>query len=493
MKKLFSFLLVGIVGGLIALGLYDLFIKPDERERFPVSNEERAMAFAQLREQVEQSGPGDFVEAAELSTPSVVHIKTVIEVQEERGRRNTPAHPFEEFFDFFGDGGMRPPRGPRGGSGSGVIITADGYIATNNHVVEGATRIEVTLNDKRSYMADLVGTDPTTDLALLKIAETNLPFLPSGNSDALRVGEWVIAVGNPMNLNSTVTAGIISAKGRSINILRSNQNRYAIENFIQTDAAINPGNSGGALVNTRGELIGINTAIASQTGSFVGYGFAIPINLAKKVLEDIKEFGTVQRGLLGVTIQDITSDFAEEKNIKRLDGVYVNEVMEKSAAAKAGIQSGDVILSINGKSVASSSALQEEVGRYRPGDAIQIEILRKNKNLSVEAVLLNSDGKPEPSVVEVRTTNSIHGLVLENLTAEDRKKWGIRNGVRVKEVKKGIFEGKIDKGFIITSIDKSTVHSVSNAIALLEDKKGGVLIEGKNAQGESAVIGVLIE
>lgn len=491
MKRVLTFLLVGTIGGLVALGLYDFLLKPTQIKTNE-DNAERALAFASLKEKAEAGGLVDFVAAAELSTPSVVHIKTTVDRPQASNRRRQEIPDFFDFFEHHGNG-FDIPRGPSGGSGSGVIITSDGYIATNNHVVQGASKIEVTLNDKRTYLADLVGTDPTTDLALLKIAETDLPFLPSGNSDDLKVGQWVIAVGNPMNLTSTVTAGILSAKGRSINLLRSNDNRYAIENFLQTDAAINPGNSGGALVNTQGELIGINTAIASQTGGFIGYGFAIPINLAKKVLDDLKQFGMVQRGLLGVTIQDISSELAEKEQIKSLDGVFVNEVMDNSAAKKAGVKSGDVILEVNGRKVATSSQLQEEVGKYRPGSKLKLAIERKGKKIDLDVVLLNKDGKAEPEVVENKSVNSVYGLVLENLTAEDRKQLDLRNGVKVVEVNKGVFAGKIPKGFVITAIDKNIVYSVSNAISILESKKGGVLIEGKNAKGETEVIGVLIE
>jgi serine protease Do len=491
MKRVLTFLLVGTIGGLVALGLYDFLLKPAQI-RTNEDNAERALAFASLKEKAETGGLVDFVAAAELSTPSVVHIKTTVDRPQAPNRRRQELPDFFEFFEQPGQG-FDIPRGPSGGSGSGVIITTDGYIATNNHVVQGASKIEVTLNDKRTYLADLVGTDPTTDLALLKIAETDLPFLPSGNSDDLKVGQWVIAVGNPMNLTSTVTAGILSAKGRSINLLRSNDNRYAIENFLQTDAAINPGNSGGALVNTQGELIGINTAIASQTGGFIGYGFAIPINLAKKVLDDLKQFGMVQRGLLGVTIQDITSELAEQEQIKSLNGVYVNEVMDNSAAKKAGVKAGDVILEVNGRKVATSSQFQEEVGKYRPGSKLKLAVERKGKKMDLDVVLLNKDGKAEPEVVENKSVNTVYGLVLENLTAEDRKKLDLRNGVKVVEVNKGVFAGKIPKGFVITAIDKNVVYSVSNAISILESKKGGVLVEGKNAKGETEVIGVLIE
>ncbi|MBX2984426.1 MAG: Do family serine endopeptidase [Bacteroidia bacterium] len=495
MKKILSFLAAGIIGGLVALGVYNFFEKPSQINSSVLDNEQRALAFAAL--QNTQTGSGfDFVQAAELSTPSVVYIKTTIEPRQANSRNNQDGNaPFPDFFDFFGEHGFKfdVPQGPQGASGSGVIITADGYIATNNHVVQDADKIEVTLNDKRTYVADLVGTDPTTDLALLKINEKELPFMPTGNSDSMKVGEWVIAVGNPMNLSSTVTAGIISAKGRSLNLLRTNNNQYAIENFIQTDAAINPGNSGGALVNTKGELIGINTAIASQTGSFIGYGFAIPINLAKKVLDDIKEFGGVQRGLLGVSIQDITSELAEKEHIRGLKGVYVHDVMDQSAAKKAGIKVGDIILKINNKDVNSSSALQEEVGKYRPGDKIELLINRNGETKTVTATLLNKDGNSKPQVYEAQNQNEAFGLVLENINKKDLEKLNLTNGVRVVDVKKGAFAGKLQKGFIITSIDKAKVYSVNNAIALLQNKKGGILIEGKNTKGETEVVGVLVD
>jgi len=494
MKKILSLLAVGTIGGLVAIGIYTYVSKPSSSSAVELNNEQRAMAFAALRDA--QTGNSiDFVQAAELATPSVVYIKTTITSNQANRQGPGGASPFPDFFDFFGEHGFKfdMPQGPQGASGSGVILTADGYIATNNHVVQDADKIEVTLNDKRTYIADLVGTDPTTDLALLKINEKELPFMPTGNSDSMKVGEWVIAVGNPMNLSSTVTAGIVSAKGRSLNLLRTNNNQYAIENFIQTDAAINPGNSGGALVNTKGELIGINTAIASQTGSFIGYGFAIPINLAKKVLDDIKEFGGVQRGLLGVSIQDITSELAEKEHIKGLKGVYVHDVVDNSAAQKAGIKSGDIILKVNKKEVNSSSSLQEEIGKYRPGDKIELLINRNGENKTLYATLLNKDGNNKPQVFASQNKNEALGLVLENIDKQELARLNISNGVKVVDVKKGAFSGKLSKGFVITSIDKTKVYSVTNAIAILQNKKGGVLIEGKNTKGETEVVGVLVD
>lgn len=290
----------------------------------------------------------------------MVHVKTTFQTS----TRNYSTDPFFDF--FFGRPERSYPQQPqeRVGTGSGVIISEDGYIITNNHVVQKSTNVEVTLNDKRSFPATVIGTDPSTDIALLKIDAKNLPVIPFGNSDALKIGEWVLAVGNPFNLTSTVTAGIVSAKARNINILDADMK---IELFIQTDAAVNPGNSGGALVNTRGELVGINTAIASQTGSYTGYSFAVPISIASKVVADLKEFGVVQRAVLGVEIRDINDEFAKEKKLTLLNGAYVVNVVENSSAQDAGIEPGDIITNINGTKVKSVAQLQEQIGRYRPG------------------------------------------------------------------------------------------------------------------------------
>jgi S1-C subfamily serine protease len=296
---------------------------------------------------------------------------------------------------FWGPQGSRGVR-PQIATGSGVIISADGYIVTNNHVVENANEIEVTLNDNRKYIATIVGVDPSTDLAVLKIEETGLQAIPLGNSDNLNVGEWVLAIGNPFNLTSTVTAGIVSAKARTINLLsnRSGEDVVPIESFIQTDAAVNPGNSGGALVNTRGELVGINTAIASQTGSFSGYSFAVPVNLVHKVMSDLIDYGLVQRGYLGVQIADITQEMKTEFGLSDLKGVYVAEALENGSASIAGIKAGDVILKIGNKEVNSSAALQEEVGLNRPGSKLAVTI-RNSGGYEVvkEIILRNKDGQ----------------------------------------------------------------------------------------------------
>ena len=333
-----------------------------------------------------QAGETDFTNAAELSVNAVVHVKTMYRNQSSSAMRN----PLFEF--FFGHPGRQREMPAQQASGSGVIISEDGYIVTNNHVIDHAQQIQVVLNDKREYTAVLVGTDPTTDIALLKIDESGLPVILMGNSDDLRVGEWVLAVGNPFNLTSTVTAGIVSAKARNINILDADMK---IESFIQTDAAVNPGNSGGALVNTRGELVGINTAIASQTGSYSGYSFAVPTSIVQKVVSDIRQYGTVQRAVLGVRMREITSQLQKEKNLSTLQGAYVEDAVEDGAAMKAGIRSGDVITRIDENAIKTGTDLQEQIGRHRPGDVVTVTLLRNGEQMIVRATLTNREGGTE--------------------------------------------------------------------------------------------------
>ena len=329
-----------------------------------------------------QTGETDFTQAAELSVNAVVHVKTTY-------RNQMSSQQMDLFEYFFGRPGQQREMPAQQASGSGVIISEDGYIVTNNHVIDRADQIQVVLNDKREYTATLIGTDPNTDIALLKIDESNLPVILMGNSDDLRVGEWVLAVGNPFNLTSTVTAGIVSAKARNINILNA---EMKIESFIQTDAAVNPGNSGGALVNTRGELVGINTAIASRTGSYSGYSFAVPVSIVQNVVSDIRQYGIVQRAILGVQMREITSELQKEKKLSTLQGAYVERVVPDGAAEKAGIQSGDVITRIDDAAVKTGTDLQEHIGRHRPGDVVSVTLLRDGKTLTVQATLTNRDG-----------------------------------------------------------------------------------------------------
>jgi Do/DeqQ family serine protease len=324
----------------------------------------------------------DLTFAAEQSVNAVVHVK----VSYSRYVQSAP----ESFYDFFfGTPHYRQERTPSMGAGSGVIISRDGYIVTNNHVINKAVEVQVTLNDRRTLMAKLVGSDPGTDIAVLKVEGADFPYLSFGSSDNLRLGEWVLAVGNPLNLASTVTAGIVSAKARNINLLSEN---FKIESFIQTDAAVNPGNSGGALVNTRGELVGINTAIASPTGSFTGYSFAVPSVIVQKVAADIIEHGVVQRAILGVSLADLTAEIAKEYGIKDISGVFVAGVIEGGAAEKANIMRGDRIIAINDVKVNTVAELQEQISRFRPNDQISVKANRDNKTLHINVILRNKDG-----------------------------------------------------------------------------------------------------
>ncbi|MDD2284422.1 MAG: Do family serine endopeptidase [Paludibacter sp.] len=391
-----------------------------------------------------RAGDTDFTVAAELTVNAVVHVKVKSEVMQSRGFGEDP------FFEyFFGPQFRQQQPQIREGAGSGVIISSDGYIVTNNHVIDNSKEIEVVLNDKRTFTAKVVGSDPNTDIALLKIEEKELPFIIFGNSDSLKVGEWVLAVGNPFNLTSTVTAGIVSAKARNINILNA---AMKIESFIQTDAAVNPGNSGGALVNTRGELVGINTAIASQTGSYAGYSFAVPSSIVQKVVSDIRQYGVVQRAVLGVEIKDIDGELAKEKKLNTFEGAYVANVVENSAAEKAGVKSGDVITNVNGVDVKSVAQLQEQVGRYRPGDKITIDILRDNKKQKLKVELKNRQGNTD--LVSSDVNVDLLGATFKEVDNKIKEKFGVDYGVEVKSISKGKFnDAGIKSGYIILKIN----------------------------------------
>ena len=373
MKNWLSMMTAGVAGGALVLGVSYLTHRPAHDSVLGSSTKNT------LAHEVGFFGNPkvafDFTEAAARTMPAVVHIRSKSGQAAARGGN-------EDLFDFYFGGGA--PGGVREGIGSGVIVRKDGYIVTNNHVVKDATELEVTLFDKRKYKATIVGTDATTDLAVIKIEDDALPILDLADSDDARVGEWVLAVGNPLNLSSTVTAGIVSAKGRNIHLLNS---RSAIESFIQTDAAVNPGNSGGALVDVNGKLLGINVAIASETGYYAGYAFAIPANLVKKVVEDIIEYGAPQRGFLGINIADMDADIAKEKGISLMKGAYVDNIVEGGSAENSGIKRGDVIVAINGKDIGSSSELQEIIGRGRPGDTFAVTVNRKGKNQSIDVKL----------------------------------------------------------------------------------------------------------
>lgn len=474
LKSLAQNLLMATFGGALAITGFYIIYEPKETTKVIQSSPK-----IQLSNNVAQPSTAEvipsFKYAAQESVNSVVHIKTIATQTVHRSY-----DPIEEF--FFGRP-SHPPKQQISGSGSGVIISEDGYIATNNHVVNGATQIEVTLNDKRTYSGKIIGTDPTTDLALIKVEEKGLKPIYYGNSDEIQIGEWVLAVGNPFNLTSTVTAGIVSAKARNINILKED---YAIESFIQTDAAVNPGNSGGALVNQNGELIGINTAIASNTGSYTGYSFAVPVNMVKKIMNDLAKFGTVQRALLGVQIRDINQDLANERNIDNLNGVYISNIIQGGAADEAGLKDGDIIRRINDAPIKNPSQLQEKIGQHRPGDKITIQIERDGEFLNKTIVLKNKLGTTEAIAKEV----SFLGAKLGDVSKEEIKNLNIDGGVKIESLKNGKFlrEG-IKKGFIITKINNKKVKSPEELINALKSAKGGVLIEGIYPSGAIAYYG----
>lgn len=423
----------------------------------------------------------NFVNAAEKTVNTVVHIRTEIIT---RGN---------SYYDFFGSlieqlygGQMQVPNNVSVGYGSGVVISPDGYIVTNNHVVEGANKIEVTFNDKHKRTATIIGTDPSTDLALIKVEASELEYLTFADSDQVKVGEWVLAVGNPFNLTSTVTAGIVSAKARNINILGDGS---TIESFIQTDAAINPGNSGGALVDMEGNLIGINAAIASRTGSYEGYSFAIPSNIVKKVVEDFLQYGALQRAYLGVTISEITEELATDKGISEMSGVYVIDVTDNGGAKAAGIKADDIILSINNISVNSNSQLVGIVGQYRPGDKVKVEILRKDDLIEMEVTLKNLEGTEEMHKEGESFYNETLGIKVQPLSSSLKSELGINHGLKVVEIKDGIFKQKgITDDFIILSVNNQRVSTENDLNkALSSGRNGKVRIEGTNSTGTYSI------
>lgn len=412
----------------------------------------------------------NFEYAARMITPAVVHISTIY------GPGEFSLNPLELYY------GKQSHS-----SGSGAIISDDGYIVTNFHVIESATNIEVTMSDNQRFYAKVIGRDPSTDLALLKIKAKNLPFIAYGNSDNVMPGQWVLAIGNPFDLNSTVTAGIVSAKARNIGILLD-KNNLQVESFIQTDAAVNPGNSGGALVNLKGELVGINSAIATSTGTYAGYSFAIPVNLVKKVMDDLLEFGQVQRGLLGVKILDVAKVGVEEK-LDVMQGVFVSQVNEGSAAQQAGIEQRDVITAIDGHSVTTVSELQELVARHRPGQTVSVTYRRDGKEKSVNTVLKNYEGRETVSKPEVNYL--IEGATFEDLMYSELVKRSIDGGVLVRIIEPGKWKKSgMREGFIVTHLDKVPVDNVGDLNRMLAYKSGGILIEGIYKDGEKGTYAV---
>ncbi|WP_372793558.1 trypsin-like peptidase domain-containing protein [Lutibacter sp.] len=461
MKKIASIILFSAIGGALTLGTYKLFIeKPqviiektgtDSLSNLPVNYSKSVLASTENT---------DFTIAAEKTLNSVIHVKNT--------SVKTIRDPHAKF--YFGQGNSLK-QFSQVGMGSGVIISSDGYIVTNNHVIKNATELEVTLNDKKIYKATIIGTDSTNDIALIKIDAKDLPYVTFGDSNSIKVGEWVLAVGNPYNLTSTVTAGIVSAKGRDLD------GNTGVDSFIQTDAAVNPGNSGGALVNTRGELIGINTAISSQTGSFIGYSFAVPSNIAKKVVEDLMEFGNVQKAILGVRGGELNSEVAKKLAIVETEGFYISEVTEGSGAQKAGLIENDIIIKLDNIKISTYADLTGFISAKRPNDTVQVTFLRNEKQNTLNVKLTKN---------EVTVVSSI-GLDLKNLDKKELKKLNVSNGVKITAIsnKELLYYG-VKNGYVITAINNKKVNTVDEVSDIIANKANGEVlrIEMLNLNGE---------
>jgi serine protease Do len=474
--------LVSITSAIASVMVYLHYFSPSPTALLPATPPVHLAAYS-MSSSVQ---PIDFRYAAAAATPCVVHVKSTFKAEPVAMRRGQ--NPFQDmlgddFFKYFQ--GQNPyQQQAQVATGSGVIVSHDGDIVTNNHVVENASEIEVIMHNNKSYKAKVIGRDPDTDLALLHIDGGDMPCIKFANSDSVLVGEWVLAVGNPFNLASTVTAGIVSAKGRNINILGEGQqgqrkSNTAIESFIQTDAAVNPGNSGGALVNVSGDLVGINTAIASPTGSYAGYSFAVPANIVNKVILDLKQYGVTQRGFLGVSIRSLDDKTAKELGLERPEGVYVDGVGKGSAGEDGGIKEKDVITKINGFNVASAPELQEQIAKYRPGNRISVEYIRAQKAYTTNLQLKNKFNTTA-QVDNARDILHELGVELQDLSPKEKTDLGIASGVRIS----GLSDGKLNeftdikKGFVVTQIDDVPVNSVKDFIKMLQDKSGKVMLEG---------------
>jgi serine protease Do len=470
-KYLLGGLFMALLGASIALFAYTKIIAKEpvviskDSSGVEVQNAKAFMTSLQMQE-----GQIDFTYAAEQTVHGVVHVHT-------KTMMGQPDNPVMEF--FYGDRYSNRPRKVEG-YGSGVIISADGYIITNNHVIENAESVDVTLNDNRTFTAQVIGRDQGSDIALLKVKADNLPYIKWGDSDQLRLGEWVLAVGNPFNLTSTVTAGIVSAKGRSLGL---NEGDYRIESFIQTDAALNMGNSGGALVNTKGLLVGITSAILSPSGAYAGNSFAIPVSIVKKVVDDLREFGQVQRALIGVNIQDVTSEVAEKQNLSEVKGILVTRIVEDGSAEAAGMKENDVIIKLDGLAVNTVSELQEQVGKHRPGDKVTVTYLRSGKENTIPIVLKNAAGNT--SVVTAETAGDVvFGARLESISSSDKDSYNIDYGVKVKELNDGKFKDiGMPKGYIILSVNGKKVRTASEVKQFSNNEKtlksiGGIQPDG---------------
>ena len=470
-RGLLIVLLSALAGGLTAYGVVNL--KSNEQVTVVQTSEGAQFRTVNLSH---ENWP-DFTYAAESAVDAVVYVKVT--------STSSQQAPSSIFDFFFGTPGASPQQRERVGSGSGVIIREDGYIVTNNHVIDGASKIEVTLNSNQTYPATLVGTDPATDVALLKIDASGLPVIPFGDSDKLRLGEWVIAIGSPYDLRSTITAGIVSAKGRS---MPNYTGEFKIESFIQTDAAVNPGNSGGALVDRAGNLVGINTAIISQTGSYTGYSFAVPSNIVKKIAYDLMDFGSVKRAVLGIVMQPIDDKIADELKLSSRNGVYINEVSKSGAADKAGIKAGDVLVAIDSTKITGTASVQEAVSRFSPGDKADVTVIRDGKEKVFEVVFKGTS--QENGTVSDDGTVAFYGSSIKAASEEVLARYGIRSGVEIVELGPGkLMEAGAVEGFIIQYVNDQPVKTPQDVIDIVKKSKRAVFVEGLTPSGRTGYFG----
>ncbi len=475
-KGILITLLSALAGGLTA---YAVVKTMDRVPEYEVS--ESQVHGAKFRTvNLSQDNWPDFTYAAESAVDAVVYVKVT---STQTMQSQAPNSIFDFFFGLPQQGA--PQQRERVGSGSGVIIREDGYIVTNNHVVDGATKIEVTLNNNQKYQATLVGTDPATDIALLKIDAQGLPVVPFGDSDKLRLGEWVIAIGSPYDLRSTITAGIVSAKGRS---MPNYTGEFKIESFIQTDAAVNPGNSGGALVDKAGNLVGINTAIVSQTGSYTGYSFAVPVNIVKKIVYDLMDYGSVKRAILGITMQEIDDKIADELKLSSRNGVYIVEVSKSGAADKAGIKAGDVLVAIDSIRLTNSASVQEAVSRFSPGDKAVVTVIRDGKEKNMEVVFKGTS--QENGTLSDDGSVAFYGSSIKAADDETLKKFGLKSGVEIVELGPGkMMEAGATEGFIILYVNDHPVKTPEDVIEIVKKSKRTVFIEGVTPSGRTGYFG----
>lgn len=465
MKKYIFILIVSFGAGIIGSFVYNKITPATNNQFNDFTSSNPIVSYTSTPTPLGSTISTDFTVASSISTPSVVYITTVSANQNSNNW-------FDWYFNGNGNNFVA-------GSGSGVIFSKDGYIITNNHVIQRAEKIEV-VHNKTTYQAKIIGTDPSSDLAVLKIEANNLPAITIGSSSTVKIGEWVLAVGNPFNLTSTVTAGIVSAKGRNINIVNSS---FPIESFIQTDAAINPGNSGGALVNTRGELIGINTAILSKTGSYTGYGFSVPVDIAKKIVADLIKYGVVQKAFMGAEVGEINSSIAQQLNLENLEGTYITYLQKSGAAEKAGLLKNDILLKLDDKIIESRSDFDEYIAYKSPGDKIKLTYKRNNSLKETYVTLTNEDGTNDIVKRELFSSTTL-GADFSTIPKVEKDKMGLQNGVRIVNVRNGLISRLgLQEGFIITSINRAPINEPNEAIHILENIRGQVIIEGIASNG----------